>query len=118
MPDVAMVITREPSTAAILRAFLAVDGYEVAGDLDTKPLDGLLRFNPRLILVDVDHQDGFSPDFIEHARRRGVAVVAYSPSRTETETRRIAASLGLSAFGFPLRPSRFRETIRTASAAP
>jgi DNA-binding NtrC family response regulator len=114
---IAVVISTEPDTSAILREFLTHDGYQVRIEDDGQPLDVMLdHIRPRLVLVDVDHAEAFSIAFIEKARRAGAAVVAYSPSRHELEVRDIAAVYNLAAFAFPLRVSRFRDTLRAALA--
>jgi DNA-binding response OmpR family regulator len=115
---VAVVISTQSEIAAILGEFLAYDGYQVRIRVGTEPLTTILdNHRPRLVLVDVDYPEGFSPEFIERARRAGAAIVAFSPSRHELEVRRLAAPHNLAAFGCPLRLGRLRDTLRVALLA-
>jgi hypothetical protein len=116
---VAVVISPEAEIAALLRQFLAYDGFQIQTGNGSESLDAVLdHTRPRLVLVDVDHPEAFSAGFIERARGVGAAVVAYSPSRHEREVRQLAAAYNVAAFGLPLRLSRFRDTLRAALVAP
>jgi CheY-like chemotaxis protein len=118
-PLIALVISTEAEIAAILRELLTHDGYRVRTEDGSEPLDLVLdRLRPRLVLIDVDHPVAFSAAFIERARGIGAAVVACGPGRHEGEVRALAAVHNLAAFGFPIRLSQFRETLRAALSAP
>jgi DNA-binding response OmpR family regulator len=115
---VAVVISTQAEIAGILCEFLAHDGYQARIEDGTEPLAAVLdRVRPRVVLIDVDHPDGFSAGFIERARGIGAAVVAYSPSRDEREVRSLAAAHNLAAFGCPLRLTRMRAALRAALRA-
>ncbi len=116
---IAIVISTEAEIAAILLQLLTHDGYQARTEDGSEPLDVVLdRVRPSLVLIDVDHPVAFSAAFIERARRIGAAVVAFGPGRHEGEVRALAAVHDLAAFGFPIRLSQFRETLRAALSAP
>lgn len=115
---VAVVISTQAEIAAILCELLAHNGYQARIEDGTEPVAAMLdRVRPRLVLIDVDHPEGFTAGFIERARSVGAAVVAYSPSRHELEVRALAAAHNLAAFGCPLRLNRLRAALRVALRA-
>ncbi|HWZ60197.1 MAG TPA: hypothetical protein VNW46_14565 [Gemmatimonadaceae bacterium] len=107
----ALVISTDPLTAALLGLLLQVEQvpavYHASG---AEPLLAEFdRVRPTVVLVDIDHPDGFSEAFTSHAQSAGARVIVYSPARLTDEVRDRAVARGLGWFGLP--------TVRTTFAA-
>lgn len=116
MPTVLIVSTDSP-TATLLGAFAEVEGYEVQihDDAREAPEDAVARARPHLILLDIDHPDGFAPDFLEQLRKAGIPAVAFSPGRLNAEVLERARPYGLPTIVLPIDPPGFAAVLRQAT---
>ncbi len=111
-----LIVSTDPLTAALLGAFSELEQLSVAvhDDPAESPAAAIARHQPDLVLVDVDHPDGFQPDLLARLRLSGIAVVAFSPGRLGPDVRALAEPHGLPWIELPLDPARFREVLREA----
>jgi hypothetical protein len=107
----ALVVSTDPLTAALLGLLLQVEQVPaVYHEGGPEPLTAVFdRVGPTVVLVDIDHPDGFSEAFTSHAQSAGARVIAYSPARLTDEVRDRAVARGLGWFALP--------TVRQAFAA-
>jgi DNA-binding response OmpR family regulator len=104
--------------AALLAAFAELERYTVTlhDNEGESPHEALARSQPALVLVDIDHHDGFAPAFLDQLRASGIAVVAFSPGRLEIEVRDRVEPLGLAWLPMPVERSTFRDVLQRARA--
>jgi DNA-binding response OmpR family regulator len=109
-----LIVSTDSPTATLLGAFAEVEGYEVTihDDARETPDAALQRSNPDLILVDIDHPDGFSAEFLRRLRREGIPAVAFSPGRLTSEVRERAEPYGLATVTLPIDPAAFGAILR------
>ncbi len=111
-----LIVSTDSPTATLLGAFAEVEGYavEIHDDARETPHAALSRVHPNLILLDIDHPDGFSPDFLERLREGGIPAVAFSPGRLTSEVVERARPYGLPALPLPIDPGAFGAVLRGA----
>ncbi len=111
-----LIVSTDSPTATLLGAFAEVEGYEVSihDDARESPLAAIRRARPDLILLDVDHPDGFAPDFLRELRASGIRAIAFSPGRLTAEVRERAEPYGLPTITLPIDPSSLRAVLRRA----
>ena len=112
-----LIVSTDSPTATLLGAFAEVEGYDVEIHDDTResPEAAVRRARPHLILLDIDHPDGFAPDFLADLRQRGVPAVAFSPGRLTAEVREKAEPYGLPTITLPIDPQAFGAVLREAT---
>jgi DNA-binding response OmpR family regulator len=110
----ALVISTDPLTGALLGLLLQLEQVSVTyHEGDGEPLEAAFdRVRPALVLVDVDHPDGFSAAFVAKAQAVGVRVVAFSPTRGSDVVEARAATRGVAWFGLPTVRETFAAAIR------
>src|SRR5262249_33848936 len=115
MPTVLIVSTDSP-TATLLGAFAEVEGYsvEIHDDARESPDDAVSRARPHFILMDIDHPDGFAPEFLEQLRAIGIPAVAFSPGRLTSEVLERARPYNLPTITLPIDPASFAAVLRHA----
>lgn len=111
-----LIVSTDSPTATLLGAFAEVEGYEVEihDDARERPEDAIARARPHLILVDIDHPDGFAPDFLDQLREIGIPAVAFSPGRLTSEVLERARPYGLPTITLPIEPVHFGAVLRRA----
>lgn len=112
-----LIVSTDSPTATLLGAFAEVEGYEVSihDDARESPHAAIDRSRPDLILIDIDHPDGFAPEFLERLRKSGIRAVAFSPGRLTSEVRERAEPYGLPTITLPIDPAAFRAQLRQAN---
>src|SRR5215469_2093533 len=112
-----LIVSTDSPTATLLGAFAEVEGYdvEIHDDAREKPEAAITRARPHLILLDIDHPDGFAPDFLEQLREEGIPAVAFSPGRLTSEVTERARPYGLPTITLPIDPASFAAVLRRAS---
>jgi DNA-binding response OmpR family regulator len=111
-----LIVSTDAPTATLLGAFAEVAGYDVTihDNARETPHDALRRSNPEIILIDIDHHDGFAPEFLAQLRERGIAAVAFSPGRLTSEVLERAEQYGLPTITLPIEPGAFGAVLRRA----
>jgi DNA-binding response OmpR family regulator len=111
-----LIVSTDVPTATLLGAFAEVEGYDVTIHDDPRESPGaaVKRTNPEIILIDIDHPDGFVPEFLAALRDAGVAAVAFSPGRLTSEVRERAEPYGLPTITLPIDPATFGAVLRRA----
>ena len=111
-----LIVSTDSPTATLLGAFAEVEGYdvEIHDDARETPDDAIRRARPHLILIDIDHPDGFAPQFIRGLKREGIAAVAFSPGRLTSEVLERAQPYGLPTITLPIDPGAFAAVLRRA----
>jgi DNA-binding response OmpR family regulator len=109
-----LIVSTDSPTATLLGAFAEVEGYqvEIHDDVRETPHAAVRRANPQVILIDIDHPDGFAPDFLEHLKREGIPAVAFSPGRLTSEVEERARPFGLRMITLPIDPAGFASVLR------
>ncbi len=112
-----LIVSTDSPTATLLGAFAEVEGYEVFihDDARESPHAAIQRARPDLILLDIDHPDGFAPDFLGELRALGVRAIAFSPGRLMSEVRERAEPYGLPTITLPIDPPSLRAVLRQAN---
>jgi DNA-binding response OmpR family regulator len=109
---IALIVSTDAMIGALLGVYAEAAGYRAAfDDGDRSPADAVGRYRPTVILVDVDHRDGFSPAFIRRQQEAGIPVIAFSPRRERHEVEQRARAFGLPSFALPIELSGFRGVL-------
>src|SRR5215469_6759668 len=111
-----LIVSTDSPTATLLGAFAEVEGYEVAihDDARETPDDAIRRSRPHVILLDIDHPDGFAPAFLDELQYEGIPAVAFSPGRLTSEVLERAEPYGLPTITLPIDPGAFGAVLRRA----
>jgi DNA-binding response OmpR family regulator len=111
-----LIVSTDSPTATLLGAFAEVEGYDVSVHDDARetPNAAIRRARPHLILIDIDHPDGFAPDFLRHLESEGIPAVAFSPGRLTSEVLERTRPYGLPAITLPIDPGAFATVLRRA----
>jgi DNA-binding response OmpR family regulator len=109
-----LIVSTDSPTATLLGAFAEVEGYEVEihDDARETPDNAIRRARPHLILIDIDHPDGFAPEFLGQLRDEGIPAVAFSPGRLTSEVLERAQPYGLPMITLPIDPGAFAAVLR------
>jgi len=112
-----LIVSTEPIIGALVALYVQLHEYRaVLADERHSPQDEVNRSGAHLIIVDVDHHDGFSPEFVRRQRAAGRRVIAFSPKLLGSEVRERAATMGLLSFALPIEPQQFREVLDSAAS--
>jgi DNA-binding response OmpR family regulator len=111
-----LIVSTDLSTATLLGAFAEVEGYDVQIHDDGRetPAAAIRRSQPNLILVDIDHPDGFAPEFLHELRQNGIPAVAFSPGRLTSDVLERARPYELPMITLPIDPAAFAAVLRRA----
>ena len=111
-----LIVSTDSPTATLLGAFAEVEGYdvEIHDDAREAPVAAIRRSHPHLILVDIDHPDGFAPEFLDQLREDGIPAIAFSPGRLTSEVLERARPYGLPTITLPIEPAAFAAVLRRA----
>jgi DNA-binding NtrC family response regulator len=115
-----LIVSTDDRVNILVGAFVEYAGHRPVFHNDPAELPQVAvdRHQPRLIIVDIDHPDGFSPAFIEYQREIGRPVVAFSASRLDEEVSAAALRLSVPYFSFPIKPEPFEHLLATAIGQP
>ena len=108
-----LVISSDPLAAALLGAAI-----ELAGHAPTFPLadeavrDALLRARPRLVVIDCDHAEACSENFIGPAMMTGSRVLLFRSRRTERDASELANRLGIQVAEMPTKHETLTQLLR------
>ena len=111
-----LIVSTDSPTATLLGAFAEVEGYdvEIHDDARETPPAAIRRAHPHLILLDIDHPDGFAPAFLRQLVRDGIRAVAFSPGRLTSEVLERAKPYGLPTITLPINPVAFAAVLKQA----
>jgi hypothetical protein len=110
-----LVVSTDPVIGGLLGLLVELEEHRpvfAAGELS--PQAAVNRHRPHLVLVDVEHRDGFSPEFLAHAEQQGVSVVAFGHRHPPGELRGLAEARGLSWLALPTDRATFTRTLAEA----
>ena len=110
-----LIVSTDPVISALLGLLVEAEEHRPVYDHgDESPQAALNRHQPRLALVDVEHRDGFSPEFLAHAEREGVRIVAFGHRHPPSELRQRAETRDLPWLALPTDRSTFGRTLAEA----
>ena len=113
-----LVVSTDPVIGGLVGLLVELDGQRPVFDEGYEsPQAALTHYQPRLVLVDVEHRDGFSPAFLAHAEREGVRVVAFGHRHPAGEVERRAAECGVRYVLLPPDLATFQRTLAEALGA-
>jgi hypothetical protein len=97
-----LVLSADPLTAALLGAAVELAGYSPRFPLpDESARTALLRVRPRLVLVDCDHEEACTDEFVGPALMTGSRVLLFRSRRTKRDVREFAERLELLVLDIP-----------------
>jgi len=97
-----LIISSDPLAAALLGAAVELAGHMPHfGRVDERPRAALLRVRPRLVLVDCDHEEGCSDEFVGPAIMTGARVVLFRSNRSTADRAAFSERLGLRIVDMP-----------------
>jgi hypothetical protein len=112
-----LILSADPLAAALLGA-----AAELAGHAPFFPQPGeggraaLIRLRPRVVLVDCDHDEACSEEFIGPALMTGAQVQLFSARRTERDASALARTLGLTIVRLPMEHDDFADLLKKLSS--
>lgn len=120
-----LIVSTDPIIGALLGLYVEFHDYRARyPSPDQSPSEAVAQSGATIIVVDVDHRDGFSPEFVQRQRAAGRRVIAFSPKLSDGEVRDRASALQLPSFAMPIDAAAFRvildepHTLRPAPRSP
>lgn len=102
-PDAILVLSDDPFSAALLGAATELAGYVPRFPLPDEPVRAALRrVRPRLVLVDCDHAEACTDEFVGPAIMMGSRVLLVRSRRTVSDPGEFAERLGLRVLDLPV----------------
>ena len=113
-----LVVSTDPVLAALL-GLLAELGrhHPVYARGEERPQAALSRYRPRLVLLDVEHTDGFSDAFLTHAKHEGAKVLVFGRNHPGGDLRQRAEARQVPWLALPTDPATFARTLAEALRA-
>ena len=110
-----LVVSTDPVIGGLLGLLVELEEHRpVYAAGEPSPQAALVRHRPQLVLVDVEHRDGFSPEFLAHAERAGVNVLAFGHRHPAGEVHRRAVECGVPYVLLPIDRATFARTLSEA----
>jgi hypothetical protein len=110
-----LIFSSDPLAAALLAAAIELAGhapyFEQPGE---SARESLRRVRPRLVLVDCDHAESCSDEFIGPALMTDARVLLFRSKRTERDVREFAARLKLRVINLPLEFEQLHSELEEA----
>jgi hypothetical protein len=101
--DAILVLSNDPLSAALLGAATELAGYSPRFPLpDEHARAALRRVRPRLVLVDCDHADACTDEFVGPALMTGSRVLLFRSHRTAHDRGEFAKRLSLPVLDLPV----------------
>jgi hypothetical protein len=108
-----LVLSDDPFSAALLGAATELAGYTPRFPLPDEPVrTALRRVRPRLVLVDCDHADACSDEFVGPAIMTGSRVLLFRSRRTARDPGEFAERLGLRVLDLPVEHEPLSRVLR------
>ena len=113
--DKLLIISTDPVVAALLGAWAELARYRPVFDQGGEtPQVAVERHRPALLLVDIEHRDGASDEFLARQREAGRPVVLYGSGRTRDDVRARAERHGLEWLVLPTERGAFADALARA----
>jgi DNA-binding NtrC family response regulator len=113
--DKLLIISTDPLVAALLGAWAELERYRPVFDEGNEPPQAAVdRHRPALLLVDIEHRDGASDEFLRRQREAGRPVILYGSRRTRDDVRSRAERHKLEWLVLPTEPGAFSGTLAKA----
>ena len=110
-----LVFSADPLAAALLGAAVELSGHlPHFARLDEPARSALLRVRPRLVLVDCDHEEACSDEFVGPALMTGARVILFKSRRTQRDMSDFAERLQLTIIEMPLEHTELTDRLRGA----
>jgi hypothetical protein len=108
-----LVFSSDPLAAALLGAAIELAGHAPSFPQADEPArDALLRVRPRLSVIDCDHLEACSDEFIGPALMTGSRVLLFRSRRTQRDAGELAGRLGLQVVDMPTRHETLTQVLR------
>ena len=111
-----LIISTEPVIGALLTLYVEANRYRavLARGGRATSRRAVARSGATVILVDVDHRDGYSPAFVAQQQASGRQVIAFSPKMGPPELEQRVAHLHVPWFTLPLKSEQFGTVLAEA----
>lgn len=110
-----LIVSSDPLAAALLGAAVELAGhiphFVRAGE---RTRAALMRMRPRLVLVDCDHTEGCSDEFVGPAIMTGSRVILFRSSRSTRDQNEFSQRLGLRILDMPTEHGAITAVIKEA----
>ena len=98
-----LVLSSDPLAAALLGAAIALAGHAPRFPQSAEASRAaLMRIRPRLVVIDCDHADGCSDEFIGPVLMTGSRVLLFKSRRTRRDVTELTGRLGLRVMDMPM----------------
>ena len=112
---IVLVVSTDPVIAGLLGLLVELERHRPAYAAgEESPLAAISRHHPHLLLVDAEHRDGFSDEFLAHPEREGARVVVFGHRHPAGEVRQRAEARSLPYVLLPTDSGTFRRTLTEA----
>ncbi len=113
-----LIVSTDPVIGALLGILVEAERHRPVYDQsDESPQAALSRHRPPLVLVDVEHRDGFSDEFLAHAEREGAKVVVFGHRYPVGELKQRAGARDIPWLALPTDRATFARTLNQALRA-
>jgi DNA-binding NtrC family response regulator len=113
-----LVIAKEPLIQTLMCSLVELSGHCAAEPRGGEAvLAAIERVQPRLLLLDCEHDCACEEDAYAAAARFGAQVLLFTPARTNAEAADFAAVRGVRSMALPIRLHEFSETLQTSLAS-
>lgn len=113
-----LILSADPLSAALLGAAVELAGHAPSFPQSSEGARaGLIRLRPRVVLVDCDHDEACSEEFIGPALMTGARVQLFRSSRTRRDASELARALGLTVAWLPMEHHAFATLLHQLSGS-
>ena len=107
-----LILSSDALAAALLGAAVELAGHMPHFAREGEPARGaLLRVRPKLVLIDCDHEESCSDEFVGPALMTGGRVLLFRSRRTERDMTEFASRLSLRIVDMPLEHEMFTDLL-------
>jgi hypothetical protein len=112
-----LIFSTDPLAAALLGAAVELAGHSPRfPQAEESARDTLRQVRPGAVLIDCDHDDACSAEFIGPALMTGARVQLFSSPRARRDASEIAGRLGLGIAQLPMEPEALTSLLRDLPA--
>lgn len=107
-----LVLPRDPTLGGLIATLVELAGHRpVVACPEDQPATLVARDRYDVAMVDCDHPAASSRGFVAAARARGTEVLLFTGTRSESDTRSLAAARGVRWFALPNGPRRLAQAL-------